>query len=109
MVSKLEEALSIALKAHSGQCDKAQQPYILHPLRLMLKFEEENLKIIAVLHDFIEDSEFTIEDLERHGFSDEVLSAIDCLTKRKSESYENFITRILSNKLAKEVKVEDIT
>ncbi|MDO6454574.1 GTP pyrophosphokinase [Neptunomonas phycophila] len=107
-MSNLDQAISIAVKAHSDQFDKAGRPYILHPLRLMFRFEDEPEMIVAVMHDVIEDSDFTYEDLKKLGFSTEVIAAIDCLTRRENEDYENFILRASQNILAKKIKIEDI-
>ncbi len=107
-MSDLDQAISIATRAHAGQLDKAGQPYILHPLRLMLKFQAKDEMIVAVLHDVVEDSSFTLESLKEYGFSETIISAIASLTKREGESYENFILRASSNDLARKVKVADI-
>ncbi len=107
-MSNLERAISIAIKAHSGQVDKAGQPYILHPLRLMFRFKTEVEMIVAVMHDVIEDSNFTSNELAKMGYSDAVLNALDCLTKRSNEDYDSFILRVSQNSLAKKVKTEDI-
>lgn len=107
-MSNLDQAICIATKAHSGQTDKAGKPYILHPLRLMARFSTETEMIVAVLHDVIEDSDTTCDDLKSAGFSDEVINAIGCLTKRKNENYDSFISRISGNDLARGIKIEDI-
>lgn len=107
-MSNLEQAIAVATKAHTGQVDKAGQPYILHPLRLMFKFEAEIEMIVAVMHDVIEDSAFTQDDLKKLGFSDEVVEAIDCLSKRQGEAYDSFILRVSKNNLARKIKIEDI-
>lgn len=73
-MSLLERAIEIAVTAHKGQVDKANKPYILHPLRLMFKMQSENEMIAAVLHDVVEDTDWTIEKLEDEGFSEEVIS-----------------------------------
>jgi len=104
----LEVALSIALESHNGQLDKAGQIYILHPLRLMMKFSNMEERIVAVLHDVVEDSDVTLDDLASKGFSKKVISAIGCLTKKENETYDNFINRIIVNDLARKVKIEDI-
>lgn len=104
----LDNAIELACKAHKGQVDKAGQPYILHPLRLMLKFKNTQEQIVAVLHDTIEDSDMTLKDLANYGFSELILDALDCLSKRENEGYEEFIKRILPNDLAKKIKIEDI-
>lgn len=96
------------MDAHAGQLDKAGQPYILHPLRLMFRFEIEVEQIVAVMHDVVEDSEVTLGDLRGSLFSEQIVEAIDCLTKREGEAYEDFITRVLSNDLASKIKTEDI-
>lgn len=104
----LDKAIKLACEAHAGQVDKAGKPYVLHPLRLMLKFQNKQEQVVAVLHDTIEDSEMTLEDLANHGFSELILDALDCLSKRKNEEYEGFIKRILPNELARKIKIEDI-
>jgi len=109
----INKAIEIAEKAHRGQVDKAGKPYILHPLRVMMNFcfdksENKAAVICAVLHDVIEDTDVTLDDLHAEGFSDEVLAALDCLTKRDKESYDDFISRILVNELACKVKICDI-
>jgi len=104
----IQTAISIACDAHGDQLDKAGEAYILHPLRLMLQFDDERLRIIAVLHDVIEDSEITLEDLKSKGFGEEILRALDRLTKKSSESYEQFIGRVSKNDLAKKVKIADL-
>jgi len=104
----LYKAIEVANKAHSEQVDKAGQPYILHPLRLMLKFEQTNEMVVAVLHDVVEDSNVSLDDLLSHGFSRTVVEAIDCLSRRDGESYENFINRISENGLARKIKIEDL-
>lgn len=107
-MNNLEQAIVVAIKAHAGQVDKAGQPYILHPLRLMFKFGTEVEMIVAVMHDVIEDSDFTQDDLKKMGFSETVVEAIDCLSKRSDENYDNFILRVSQNDLARKIKIEDI-
>lgn len=107
-MSNLNSAINIATKAHQGQFDKAGKPYILHPLRLMLRLETEPEMMVAVMHDVVEDSNITLIDLEGSGFPAEVIAAIDCLTKRDGEDYDSFIARVAKNSLARKVKIEDI-
>jgi (p)ppGpp synthase/HD superfamily hydrolase len=104
----IEKAIEIALKAHANQLDKAGEPYILHPLRLAIKFDDRKLQIISILHDVIEDSAYTLSDLSAAGFVPEIISAIDALTKKDGEKYEDFINRVQKNTLAKKVKIEDL-
>ena len=96
----LNKAIEIANRAHTGLPDKAGAPYILHPLRVMLARDNELERICAVLHDVVEDTGITLDDLRNEGFSEEVISILDCLTKRKNESYDDFIDRVLENKTA---------
>lgn len=93
---------------HAGTVDKAGQPYILHPLRVMLRLATEAERVVAILHDVVEDSEVTLDDLRAEGFSDEVVDAIDHVTRREGESYEAFIERIAPHPLARRVKVADL-
>lgn len=107
-MATLEKAILIAGQAHQGQKDKAGAPYILHPLRMMLQMETETEQIVAVLHDVVEDTAWTLEGLRREGFSEEVIAAVDCLTRRTDESYEAFIERARGNPIARQVKLADL-
>lgn len=107
-VPTLEDAIALALQVHRGQLDKAGQPYILHPLRVLLRMKSPEDRIAAVLHDVIEDSEHTLETLREMGFPDTVLTALDCLTRRDGESYADFIARAKQNPIARRVKIADL-
>ena len=107
-VDELEVAIALACQAHRGQVDKAGEPYVLHPLRIMLRLRTQRERVIAVLHDVVEDSELTLDDLRARGFSQDVIAAVDCLTHRPDESYDAFIERVCVNELARRVKIEDI-
>lgn len=104
----LEKAILLAVEAHSGQRDKAGDPYILHPLRMMLTLDTPSEKIAAVLHDVVEDTEWTLEGLRREGFSEEVIDAVACLTKQGDESYEAFVERAAQHPIARRVKLADV-
>ena len=104
----LEDAISIAALAHKGQRDKAGAPYLLHPLRMMMRMSSEAAMMAAVLHDVVEDTGWTLEQLRGEGFSDEVLEAVDCLTHREGESYQEFVERVRTNQIARQVKVADL-
>lgn len=106
--SQLEKAIRIALGAHIGQVDKAGESYILHPLRLMVQMDTDEKRIIAVLHDVVEDSDWTFENLKQEGFSDEVIEALRCLTKRDGEDYLDFVRRASSNPTARVIKIVDV-
>ncbi len=107
-MSTLERALEIAIQAHRGQVDKGGQPYILHPIRVMLRVSSMDAKIAALLHDVVEDSDITIEDLRREGFAEPILEAVEALTKRKGEDRISAAHRAAQNELAREVKLADI-
>ncbi|WNG50053.1 GTP pyrophosphokinase [Archangium minus] len=104
----LEDAIALAVEAHQGQRDKAGQTYILHPLRVMFRLETETERMVAVLHDVVEDSPWTLERLRELGYPEEVLGALDCLTKREGETYEAFIERVRPHPLARRVKLADL-
>ena len=106
--SMLEEAITIAVEAHRGPRDKAGAPYILHPLRMMGGLQTEDEKIVAVLHDVVEDSDWTLDRLQARGFSPPVLRAVDALTRRPGESYEAFIDRAKADSVARRVKIADL-
>lgn len=103
-----EKAIHIAVRAHHGQRDKAGQPYISHPLRVMLQMTTDLERIVAVLHDVVEDTPVTLARLKRAGFPQAVLDAVDCLTKREGESYDQSIQRAKSNAIARQVKLADL-
>lgn len=103
----LERAIQIAVKGHSGQIDKAGQPYILHPLRVMLRMGDNTKRIVAVLHDVVEDTSVTLDDLRQAGFSIEEIEAVDALTKRPGETRLQAAARAACNPIAYEVKLAD--
>ncbi|RTE02446.1 HD domain-containing protein [Paenibacillus whitsoniae] len=107
-MSLLTKAILLAAKAHDGQEDKGGQPYILHPIRLASRAKSEEDAIVAVLHDVVEDSNITLFDLQKEGFSPSVIDALDCLTRRADESYDAFIERVKLNPLATRVKLLDL-
>lgn len=102
-------AITIATKAHDGQFDKASKPYISHSLTVMAQMDTLESKIVAVLHDAIEDSDLKITDLVQQGFPDFITEAIAAITKLEGEPYENYILRVKSNAIARKVKIADVT
>lgn len=113
----LNDAIAIAAKAHKGQIDKAGDPYILHPLRMMMRMPNETTRIVAILHDVIEDTKnnpppdkWDAPRLQSAGFTEEVIAALDCVTDRKDqgESYPEFVERAASNPIARRVKIADL-
>ena len=107
-MSTLERAICIAAEAHAGAVDKAGAPYILHPLRVMLRLTDPEARMAAVLHDVVEDSDWTLDRLRAEGFADEVVTAIDGVTRRASETYDEFVERAGRNPMARQVKLADI-
>ena len=107
-MATLEKAVQIAAQAHQGQRDKAGAPYLLHPLHMMMRMESEAAMMAAVLHDVVEDSEWTLDQLRAEGFSEEVLQAVECLTHRLGESYDEFVGRVQTNAIARQVKLADL-
>ena len=107
-MATIEKALQIAAKAHEGQKDKEGLPYILHPLRAMMSVEGEEAQIVAVLHDVIEDTSVTADELRRAGFSEKVVAAVLCVTHRKDEPYVDYVVRCKGNEVARQVKLADL-
>jgi (p)ppGpp synthase/HD superfamily hydrolase len=107
-MNTLEKSLQIALNAYAGKTDKADKTYILHPLRIMAKMATEEEMAVALLHDVIEDSDITAEELLNKGIPQTIVDAVVLLTKDSGENYEDFIKKLSSNKLASTVKKADI-
>ena len=109
-MSTLQRAIEIATEAHKGQFDKSGKDYIGHPLRVMEMGKTEEEKIVGVLHDVIEDTDWTFETLAEEGFSKEVIDALRCVTKlSENENYDDFIERVKKNPLAVAVKINDLS
>ncbi len=102
------KAFKIAYEAHNGQVDKSGMPYIHHPLHVAEQMQSEDACIVALLHDVVEDTNVTFEDLEREGFPEECMVALKLLTKAKGEDYFVYLDRLKNNKLASMVKLADL-
>ena len=107
-VATLERAIELAARAHAGQRDKGGHPYILHPLRVMMVMNTDAQRMAAVLHDIVEDTPVTFEDLLAEGFSVEVVDAVRALTKHTGETRVDAARRIVRNPVARAVKLADI-
>jgi hypothetical protein len=107
-MSTLERAIEIATQAHAGQEDKGGAPYINHPLRLMARLPTEETMIAGVLHDVVEDGDVSLSALREEGFSEAIVAAVDSLTRRPDETYEEFVLRAASNDIARSVKLADL-
>ncbi|HML33847.1 HD domain-containing protein [Sporomusa sphaeroides] len=105
----LNKAFELAKTAHAGQMDKGGRPYINHPIAVAAMVETEEEKTVAVLHDVVEDTPVTLDELRNHGFPESVVVAIDVLTKRLGVDYGKYIERVKQNPLALSVKIADMT
>lgn len=104
-----EKAYKIACKAHKGQKDKGGNDYILHPCAVANMLETDIEKAVAYLHDVVEDTDITFDDLRNEKFPLTVINAVDAITKRKGETYDDYIARVAENKIARIVKIADMT
>ena len=104
----IENSLNIALRAYTGKTDKASREYIHHPLRVMAKMGTDLEMSAALLHDVLEDSDITAQELLAEGIPAEVVEAVLFLTKDQNETYQDFIARVKKNKLATRIKIADI-
>ena len=107
-MSNLTAAIMLATAAHNNQVDKSGEPYILHPLRVMLSLDTEEERIVGVLHDVIEDTHYTFKTLENMGFSERILDALNAISKIESETHKEYIRRVSLNSLAVRVKLKDL-
>ena len=104
----LTKAINIAIVAHNDLEDKVGKPYITHVMRVMERCKTEEEKIVAALHDVVEDTSTSIDDLRKEGFSEKVLAAVIAITQNKGETKANYIERIRENPLAIRVKLNDL-
>lgn len=105
---QLEQAIKLASIKHYGQKDKSNKPYLFHLLYVMNNVNDLNAKIVGVLHDILEDTDITRNDLLNYGFSEEIVIAVEILTKPKNQKYMDYIENIKSNNIAKKVKLIDL-
>lgn len=104
----LDKALQIATEAHKGQKDKAGNDYITHPIHVSEHCKSPKAKIVAMLHDTLEDTSITVEDLREHGFDEEIIDGVLSVTRKANETYADFIIRAAQNPIGKEVKIADL-
>lgn len=107
MKTLLENAIQIALEAHDGQVDKAGTPYILHPLTVMQSLKSIEDKVVGVLHDVIEDSEFTKEILIQRGIPENLADDVEMLSRKSNETYDRYLTRLLNSNSLRVLNVKD--
>ena len=108
MMCMLEKAIGIAVRAHTGQVRRGGMPYILHPIRVMLRQADHVAMIVGVLHDVIEDTDVTLSELEQDGFPEKVIHALCLLTHEDDVPYDAYIAAIASNPVARSVKLADL-
>lgn len=104
----LDRAIQIAARAHEGQTDKQGQPYVLHPISVMMRVDAVEAKIVAVLHDVVEDTVVTFDELIAAGFPDDVIAALRLVTHAKEEPYADYVIRVKANPIARAVKLADL-
>ena len=105
---KLIKAFLLCMVKHWKQKDKAGKRYVWHPIHVMINVKGYNEKIVALLHDIVEDTEVTVPDLKNLKFSKEVIEAVDVITKKKEQEYFSYLKSIKDNSIAKKVKIEDL-
>ena len=103
-----DKALQIAMRAHAGQKDKAGRDYIMHPIRVSERCGDLRAKIVALLHDTIEDTDVTADYLREEGFTEEIMEAVLSVTRREGEEYDDYVRRAAQNELGKIVKRADL-
>jgi len=107
---QLYRAILLAMAAHEGQLDTHNgRPYIEHPFRVMNAGHTLQEKIVGILHDVVEDTSWTLEQLADEGFSNEIVEGVDAMTRRDNESYDDYIVRLQGNSVAVRVKLNDLT
>ena len=108
MSQYLHKAIIIACEAHQGQSSINGEPYILHPLRLLIKAKSNEERIIAILHDVVEKTNISLADLKNKGFDQNIISSIDSLSRRRGESYVDYIGRLIQNRISVKIKLLDL-
>ncbi len=103
-----KKALKLCFAAHKYQLDKSGMPYVFHPFHLAEQMTDEETTVVALLHDVVEDTSYTIEDLREMGFPESVLEAIRLMTHEDGESYLDYVARLKANPIARAVKLADL-
>ena len=103
-----KKALKLCFEAHKEQLDKSKMPYVFHPFHLAESMDDEKTTIVALLHDIVEDTEYTFEDLEKMGFESEIIDALKLLTHGENVNYFDYVRKIKENPIAKKVKLADL-
>lgn len=103
-----KKAMKLCFEAHKNQLDKSGMPYVFHPFHLAEQMHDEVTTVVALLHDVVEDTDYTLEDLKQMGFSSQVIEAIALMTHEEGVPYLDYVRRIKGNPIAKAVKLADI-
>ena len=103
-----KKALKLCFEAHKEQVDKSGMPYVFHPFHLAEQMTDETTTVVALLHDVVEDTELTFDDLEKQGFGEEIISALKLLTHNDDTPYMDYVAKIKNNKIATAVKLADL-
>ncbi|MBK3745160.1 GTP pyrophosphokinase [Paraburkholderia aspalathi] len=107
-MSNIETAIAVSAAAHMGQVDSNGEPYILHPIRVMLAQTTTETQIVGVMHDMVANTDTSINDIYSFGFDDDIVLAINAITRRDEEDYFAYVTRACSNPIARPVKIADL-
>ena len=105
---KTKKALKLSFDAHKDQMDKSGMPYVFHPFHLAEQMQDENTTIVALLHDVVEDTDYTLDDLRDMGFGDEIIEALSYMTHDPSVPYMEYVKKIKENEIARKVKLADL-
>ncbi|MGA9141275.1 MAG: HD domain-containing protein [Methanocella sp.] len=110
VIPTLEDAIILAANAHRDQKDRNDEPYIMHPIRVMAQLWGYDERMVAILHDVVEDTDVTLDDLKKAGYPDRIVNAVDAISRKKDagESYSQYIQRVKKNPLATKVKIADL-
>ncbi len=103
-----KKALKLCFEAHKEQVDKSGLPYVFHPFHLAEQMTDEETTVVALLHDVVEDTDLNFYDLEKQGFSDEIITALNLLTHDKAVPYMDYVAEIKKNSIAAKVKLADL-
>lgn len=103
-----KKAINLMFKKHKDQIDKSGIPYVFHPFHVAEQMDDEPTTIVALLHDIVEDTDVTFEELKELGFSDEVIDALKLMTHNKDIDYYDYVEMISKNPIARKVKIKDL-
>lgn len=103
-----KKAMRLCYRAHDGQVDKGGVPYVFHPFHVAEQMHSEYDICVALMHDVLEDTDYTIEDIRSEGFPEEILQALLCITRDKNTAYEDYIRVVMTNDIATRVKLADL-